>query len=258
MPTPTPIPGDTTPTIISNIIVSNITQTSASISWTTDEIVTSQVEYGTTSGTLNSIEIATTVASGSTGFYSNKAGLKNLNSGITYYYKIKSTDTSSNNSYSTLRSFTTQVPPTPTPTPTPFSCAPTSTPGGGINVGIYLIHGYNSEIYGRTDCIADSAQQIQWVTCVEALSEPYFYPQRDNFSYSYSVANQSGVVLDSGSWTPSWSTSHSSCPSNNGSGNMYTQAYNLTNLTSGTPYTFTVSGTNAGESFGATAVFKTQ
>jgi hypothetical protein len=99
-PTPTPTPGDTTSPAISNIVASNITQTSASISWATDENVTSQVEYGTTSGVLSSTELATTVASGSTGFYSNKTSLKNLNSGITYYYKVKSTDTSGNTSVS--------------------------------------------------------------------------------------------------------------------------------------------------------------
>ena len=149
------------------------------------------------------------------------------------------------------------TPATSTSTLAPTSCG-SITSGGGIKAGIYLIHGYNSTIYGRTDCLADSEQQIQWVTCVEALSGTMFYPQRDNFSYSYTVKNPSGITIDSGNWTPSWITSMSSCPSNNGSGNDSTAAYNISNLQPGTAYTFTVSGTNAGGSFGSTAVFITK
>ena len=121
-----------------------------------------------------------------------------------------------------------------------------------------MIEGRTATIYGRTDCLADSSQQIQWVTCVEALSQPYFYPQRDNLSYSYTVTNPSGAIIDSGNWTPTWLTAMSSCPSNNSSSNDYTVAYNLTNLTPETPYTFTVSGTTASGSFSGTAVFRTK
>ena len=109
-PTPTPSPGDTTPPVISNIIVSSITQTSASVSWSTNENSTSLVEYGTTSGTLTSSKTGITVASGSSGFFAHKVGLIGLNSGTTYYYRVKSTDTSGNTAVNSEQSFSTLAP----------------------------------------------------------------------------------------------------------------------------------------------------
>ena len=41
---------DTTPPVISGITVSNITGTTATVSWTTDELATSDIEYGSDTG----------------------------------------------------------------------------------------------------------------------------------------------------------------------------------------------------------------
>ena len=50
----TPPPADTTAPIISNIQASSITDTSAVITWTTDEVSDSEVQYGTSSGSYPS------------------------------------------------------------------------------------------------------------------------------------------------------------------------------------------------------------
>ena len=126
-----------------------------------------------------------------------------------------------------------------------------------IRVGIYLISGRTSEIYGRADGVADSQQQIQWVTCVESLSESMLYPKRDQIRYTYTVTGPSGQVA-SGSWDPNaYVDSQSSCTSNGGSGNMYTVAYNLTGLAPGTAYQFSVNGYTRSSTFSGSATFKT-
>jgi hypothetical protein len=87
---------------------------------------------------------------------------------------------------------------------------PVSKANSLINVGIWLINGRTSEIYGRQDGIADSQSQIQWVTCFESLSGPKLFPKRDNLSYTYTVSGPSGVV-DSGNYAPSCIDSMGSC-----------------------------------------------
>jgi len=79
----------TIPLLISNVQVTNITTTSATISWNTNNpagsSVTSQVSYGTTTSYGNS------VSDTSTGLHS--VDLINLSPGTKYYYQIQSTAT---------------------------------------------------------------------------------------------------------------------------------------------------------------------
>jgi hypothetical protein len=145
-------------------------------------------------------------------------------------------------------------------TPAPeSSTAPSPTPTANSNsqitAGIWLISGRTSEIYGRGDGIADSQNQIQWVTCLESPSSPMLYPNRDNLNYVYTVTGPAGVV-DTGEYKPTWIDSMSSCTGNNG-GSQYTIAYNLTGLAAGTSYQFTVTGSNAGSSFTSSKSFTT-
>jgi hypothetical protein len=135
-----------------------------------------------------------------------------------------------------------------------------SKPAAEIEVGIFLIDGRTSQIYGRSTGIADSSQQIQWVTCVESKTEVFLYPYRDKIQYKYQVSGPEGVV-DSGSWGV-WGTadsdSMSSCTSNSGSGDMYTVAYNLTGLKSDTNYTILVNGATKTGTFSKSVVFRTK
>src|SRR3989338_8943946 len=93
--------GDTTAPVISEIVVSSITINSASISWTTNESSDSSVEYGLTEslelGLVNSASMVT----------SHSIGLSGLSEWKTYYFRVKSKDTSLNEASSATQSFST-------------------------------------------------------------------------------------------------------------------------------------------------------
>jgi hypothetical protein len=93
--------GDTTPPVISNISVTDITATSASIIWTTDEPASSQVEYG-----LNSSYGSSSAFDNS--LVENHAILLNeLSTDTTYHYSVRSKDGSGNEEISQDYTFTT-------------------------------------------------------------------------------------------------------------------------------------------------------
>jgi len=95
---------DNTPPVVSNIQSSSITENSATITWDTDEASNSFVEYSTTagfsSGTLQGDFAFTT---------SHSVVLQGLNASTTYYYKVRSADSSGNEVISSENSFTTSV-----------------------------------------------------------------------------------------------------------------------------------------------------
>ncbi|TRZ52542.1 hypothetical protein D4S03_03265 [bacterium] len=92
---------DVTPPVISNIQTGSITQTSATITWTTDENSSSQVEYGTTSGYGASTSVDATPVT------SHPVPVSGLTAGITYHFRVKSVDGSSNPAASVDQTFTT-------------------------------------------------------------------------------------------------------------------------------------------------------
>ncbi len=92
---------DTTPPMISEVNVSNIAESSATITWTTNEPATSQVEYGTTSAYGLSSPLDTNLVT------SHSASLSNLASNTAYHFRIKSKDASDNLAVSEDYSFST-------------------------------------------------------------------------------------------------------------------------------------------------------
>ncbi|MDZ7360073.1 MAG: M14 family zinc carboxypeptidase [candidate division KSB1 bacterium] len=76
---------DWTPPVISNVQATNVTATSALITWTTDENSNSVVEYGLTTG------YGSTVSNG-TNLTSHSMTLNNLTANTLYHYRVKSTD----------------------------------------------------------------------------------------------------------------------------------------------------------------------
>jgi phage tail protein X len=90
----------TTPPIISNISVSSITTTGATISWTTDEPSTTQVNYGTTTSLGSSASSGGSVTS-------HSVALSGLASGTQYFYQVKSVDSNNNVGVSAQSSFST-------------------------------------------------------------------------------------------------------------------------------------------------------
>ncbi|MCK4242050.1 MAG: fibronectin type III domain-containing protein [Dehalococcoidia bacterium] len=96
-------PRDTTPPVISGESASDVTDTSATISWITDEPSTSQVEYWP--GSLSALD--------KTLVTSHSVTLTNLAPGTTYYYKTMSADDAGNLAVSDEYTFTTLAAPAP-------------------------------------------------------------------------------------------------------------------------------------------------
>ncbi len=80
---------DTDPPIISNIRAESITSNSAVISWTTNEIADSQVDYDTTSNTFRN---STPVQDISTKVTSHRVTLTGLSPETKYYFRVRSKD----------------------------------------------------------------------------------------------------------------------------------------------------------------------
>ncbi|MDB5237207.1 MAG: hypothetical protein JWL88_309, partial [Parcubacteria group bacterium] len=110
---------DTTPPVISSI-ASSTSQTTATITWTTDEAASSTVNYGTTTA----YGIASTSAVFST---SHSITLVGLTAATTYHYQVSSADASGNVATSTDRTFATAA--IPDTTPPVISAISSGTPG---------------------------------------------------------------------------------------------------------------------------------
>ena len=96
-----PAAGDITPPEISGVASSDITDTTATVSWTTDEPADSVVEYGTTTGYGNTSSDATLETD-------HNRTLTGLSPDTTYHYRVSSTDSDGNTATSGDFTFTTQ------------------------------------------------------------------------------------------------------------------------------------------------------
>ena len=100
----TPPPSDTRAPQISSVTTSAISQSSAVISWTTDEPATTQIAYGRTSayGSTTAIDSSRTTSHSQT--------LTGLSAGTAYRFQVRSTDAAGNSASSTDAGFTTATP----------------------------------------------------------------------------------------------------------------------------------------------------
>ena len=100
---------DTAPPTISALGTANVTATSASVTWTTNEPATSQVEYGltTTYGSLTPLDSALVT--------SHTVALNGLTASTLYHYRVRSTDGAGNLATSADLTFTTAAPDTTPP-----------------------------------------------------------------------------------------------------------------------------------------------
>jgi len=94
--------------VISGVAATNIADTSAKITWTTDEKATSQVEYGLTTEYGLSTTLDSNLVTG------HSVNLTGLGSFKTYHYRVKSTDAAGNPATSTDHDLTPINPPRPT------------------------------------------------------------------------------------------------------------------------------------------------
>ncbi len=94
---------DTTPPTISAVSSSSITQSSANISWTTNELADTQVEYGVTTGYGSASPLNTSAVT------SHRVSLSGLAANTVYHYRVKSKDAANNPSISQDFTFTTPL-----------------------------------------------------------------------------------------------------------------------------------------------------
>ncbi|MBI2426522.1 MAG: cupredoxin domain-containing protein [Candidatus Kerfeldbacteria bacterium] len=106
-------PTDTDAPVLSSVAIGTITETSAVVTWTTDEPAKGRVEFGFKSGTYVS-----STAEESTFRTSHGATITNLTAGTTYFYRARSVDEAGNTGVSAEKSFTTVKKETPTNTNT--------------------------------------------------------------------------------------------------------------------------------------------
>jgi len=92
---------DTIAPVISAVNSTDITKTGATITWTTSENATSQVEYGLTGEYGSSTTVDTKLVT------SHSVDLTGLKAGKTYHYRVISTDASNNQAESVDNTFTT-------------------------------------------------------------------------------------------------------------------------------------------------------
>ncbi|MCK9578769.1 fibronectin type III domain-containing protein [bacterium] len=108
---------DETAPIISNILISNITENAATIGWVTNEKANSLIDYGLTSTYTDTQHVGL-----SSYVTSHQAILSGLTKGTVYHYQVLSQDASGNLAKSADLTFTTlgssAIPPVPAPIPT--------------------------------------------------------------------------------------------------------------------------------------------
>jgi hypothetical protein len=92
---------DSTPPVITAVAAGSLSTTSATITWTTDEPATSQVNYGTTTSYGASTTRDATLTT------SHSQPITGLTPGTTYHYQVLSTDAAGNSAYSADATFTT-------------------------------------------------------------------------------------------------------------------------------------------------------
>jgi hypothetical protein len=95
---------DKRPPKIDDVSAAGITQTSATVAWTTDEPATSQVEFGTTTAYGSSSDLDTSLIT------SHTVTLSGLTPGMPYHFVIRSSDERGNEAMSDEMRFNTRLP----------------------------------------------------------------------------------------------------------------------------------------------------
>jgi parallel beta-helix repeat protein len=132
---------------ISGVAASSVTQSSATIIWTTAAPSNSVVEYGTTTAYGLTSSDASMVTS-------HSIGLSGLSAGTTYHYRVRSTDGNNNTEISGDYTFTTQAAPPPSPkTNTSLTIDPESftlASGQSITLTATLVDAENNPLADKT------------------------------------------------------------------------------------------------------------
>lgn len=184
---------DTTAPVISVVTSGSLAQTSAVVTWTTDEDSTSQVEYGTTTAYGS----ATTLDSTRT--KSHSVSITALTAATAYHYRVKSKDAAGNEGVSTDNTFTTT-----TVTVTPGATIQISIGGGQTMSFVETPAG--TFLMGGIDNFAEEEQPVHQVT----ISKAFYMGQ-----YEITQAQYQQLMGTNPSWfTPTQTTFLSGSTSN--------------------------------------------
>jgi len=189
---------DTTPPTISSVQATNIAQTSAVITWSTNEPADTQVQYGTSPeyGQISQLD--------PTPVTSHVVNLTNLGAGTNYYYRVKSKDAAGNLSTSGQFTFSTLA-----QTPQTLSVSLTANPTSGIRpLNVSLVADVSGSASGNINYTfycnrSDSATNV---------TNPYDYkfdnttedPKIVSNACSYSTAGNymAKVIVERGTASP--------------------------------------------------------
>ncbi|MBZ5538878.1 MAG: fibronectin type III domain-containing protein, partial [Acidobacteriia bacterium] len=139
---------DTTPPVISGTAASLITQSGATIGWTTNEASDTQVDFGTTTGYGSSTTLNTSLVT------SHSAALSGLTASTLYHYRVKSRDAAGNLAISGDFTFTTAVDTTP---PVISAVSASSITQSGATIGWTTNEASDSRVdYGTTASYGNS------------------------------------------------------------------------------------------------------
>ena len=152
-------PADVNPPTISSLTITDVSQTSVKITWTTDEAATSVVNYGTTASYGSTKSDSTLVTS-------HSVEVTGLSSNTTYHYSIQSADADGNstetndNTFVSSKASTTVTTTTTTTTTVTKTATDTSLPAVSITTDL-------SGVFSQSPTISGKASDDVGVTQVE-------------------------------------------------------------------------------------------
>ncbi len=161
---------DTTAPAISNVSSGTPTSSSATITWTTDEAASTQVEYGLTTGYGSSTALDSRLVTG------HSASLTGLSANTTYFFRVRSADAASNMATATGS----------------FRTAAASVAGGATTVD------FNTGGPAVNSNLNNSFWSIQWGTTTWYYSGPTGGFSTNSISFRSSSLTSGSFTLPSG------------------------------------------------------------
>ncbi len=194
-------PGDQTPPIISNIQVINITTTSVTITWETDELATSILYYGETDSYGSQVDNNNFLTS-------HSVDLANLIPDTEYHFKIWVRDSnfnpaeSADQTFATLSDAVLYVPGAPTLLAiSPSILNIVLDPNGNEDDVLYLINETTTGLYLQSDGTLDMTEEWQSYNSWGSLLGKNIAGLSENTEYTFQVMAQNNT--DQSDWSES-------------------------------------------------------
>jgi hypothetical protein len=190
----------TPPPVISNVVATSVSNTSETVTWTTDQVASSQVNYGlTTTYTLSSTLDPTLVTS-------HSVTLTGLTPGTTYDFDVMSANSSALSSSSTNSSFTTTG---TAPPPVITNVGSSGVTSGTATISWMTDQASTSEVnYGTTTGYGSTASLAGLVTTHSVMLTGL----TPNTTYNFDVVSANAANTSSTSTNYTFKTSSNTAP----------------------------------------------